>query len=233
MIVSYSSHRKLIWWCLFCCITSNLKFSVIQQALCYVHGFCGSGTHMGYSKNGLCPFHNVRTLGKTWVAGAEIIWRLLCFKLFLILFYIFISLVAPLSLQDLRSLTRDWTWVTAVKVMNPNPLDCSGLNSFIQVFGGEAERSQKLGSLWVVNLFLWLGPPPSKFKMCENHFFHCGAELWKLVIQWAGRWLCGILWSAFRSHFRASLVSQLVKNPPAMQETLVWFLGREDPLEKG
>ena len=22
------------------------------------------------------------------------------------------------------------------------------------------------------------------------------------------------------------------KNPPAMQETLVWFLGREDPLEK-
>ena len=31
----------------------------------------------------------------------------------------------------------------------------------------------------------------------------------------------------------ASLVSHLVKNPPAMQETLVWFLGREDPLEKG
>ena len=31
----------------------------------------------------------------------------------------------------------------------------------------------------------------------------------------------------------ASLVAQLVKNPPAMQETLVRFLGREDPLEKG
>ena len=31
----------------------------------------------------------------------------------------------------------------------------------------------------------------------------------------------------------ASLVAQLVKNLPAMQETLVWFLGREDPLEKG
>ena len=26
---------------------------------------------------------------------------------------------------------------------------------------------------------------------------------------------------------------QLVKNPPAMQETLVWFLGQEDPSEKG
>ena len=32
---------------------------------------------------------------------------------------------------------------------------------------------------------------------------------------------------------RASLVAQLVKNPPAMQETLVQFLSWEDPLEKG
>ena len=29
------------------------------------------------------------------------------------------------------------------------------------------------------------------------------------------------------------LIAQLVKNPPAMQETPVRFLGREDPLEKG
>ena len=33
--------------------------------------------------------------------------------------------------------------------------------------------------------------------------------------------------------FRASLVAQLVKNLPAVQETLVQFLGQEDPLEKG
>ena len=31
----------------------------------------------------------------------------------------------------------------------------------------------------------------------------------------------------------ASMIAQLVKNPPAMQETLVRFLGLEDPLEKG
>ena len=30
---------------------------------------------------------------------------------------------------------------------------------------------------------------------------------------------------------RASLVAQLVKNSPEMQETLVRFLGQEDPLE--
>ena len=32
---------------------------------------------------------------------------------------------------------------------------------------------------------------------------------------------------------RASLVAQLVKNPPAMQETWVRSLGWEDPLEEG
>ena len=31
----------------------------------------------------------------------------------------------------------------------------------------------------------------------------------------------------------ASLIAQLVKNLPAVQETLVQFLGWEDPLEKG
>ena len=30
-----------------------------------------------------------------------------------------------------------------------------------------------------------------------------------------------------------SLVAQMVKNPPAMQETWVWSLGQEDSLEKG
>ena len=31
----------------------------------------------------------------------------------------------------------------------------------------------------------------------------------------------------------ASLVTQLVKNPPALQETWVWSLGWEDPLQEG
>ena len=33
-------------------------------------------------------------------------------------------------------------------------------------------------------------------------------------------------------NLRASLVSQMVKNVPAMQETWVQSLGRDDPLEK-
>ena len=34
-------------------------------------------------------------------------------------------------------------------------------------------------------------------------------------------------------HFGASLIAQLVKNPPVMQETPVQFLGWEYPLEEG
>ena len=34
-------------------------------------------------------------------------------------------------------------------------------------------------------------------------------------------------------YFLASLVAQLVKNPPVMRETCVRSLGWEDPLEKG
>ena len=37
----------------------------------------------------------------------------------------------------------------------------------------------------------------------------------------------------FMAVLRTSLVAQLVKNLPAMQETLVRFLGQEEPLEKG
>ena len=40
----------------------------------------------------------------------------------------------------------------------------------------------------------------------------------------------------FRAHLKsvwASLVAQIVKNPPAMQETWVSSLGWEDPLEEG
>ena len=32
---------------------------------------------------------------------------------------------------------------------------------------------------------------------------------------------------------RASLIAQLVKNSPAVQEIVFQFLGQEDPLEKG
>ena len=52
------------------------------------------------------------------------------------------------------------------------------------------------------------------------------------------RWLGGIIYSMdmnlskLREIVRASFIAQLVKNPLAMKETLVQFLGQEDPLQK-
>ena len=40
-------------------------------------------------------------------------------------------------------------------------------------------------------------------------------------------------WLVLHCMFISSLVAQLVKNTPAMQETPVRFLGLEDPLEEG
>ena len=63
----------------------------------------------------------------------------------------------------------------------------------------------------------------------------------KVFLWWGGRSLCRwkhanqprceCLWSI--QYWLQSLIAQLVKNPPAMQETWVWFLGQEDLLEKG
>ena len=54
---------------------------------------------------------------------------------------------------------------------------------------------------------------------------------------WLNNWtelnlMMNWFWKAFVNG-GASQIPQLVKNPLEMQETLVWFLGWEDPLEKG
>ena len=66
------------------------------------------------------------------------------------------------------------------------------------------------------------------YHMISHDHFH-----WILII----RFFSPDFWEGDCSLFclllRASLVAQLVKNLPAMQETMVWFLGWEDQLEKG
>ena len=48
-------------------------------------------------------------------------------------------------------------------------------------------------------------------------------------------WFMGqkLQFGAAKNISSASLVPQMVKDLPAMQETWVWSLGQEDPLEKG
>ena len=56
----------------------------------------------------------------------------------------------------------------------------------------------------------------------------------------SSKWLRWNYWVGPKVHLEfppitswAFLIAQLVKNPPAIQETPVRFLGQEDPLEEG
>ena len=69
---------------------------------------------------------------------------------------------------------------------------------------------------------------------------HCSILAWRIAwteepsrLQSMGWQRVGHDWATNTFTFGASLVAQMVKNLPAMQETWIWSLGWEDPLEKG
>ena len=53
----------------------------------------------------------------------------------------------------------------------------------------------------------------------------------EILVKWMNTWMMSEYILLFNS-YGASLLAQLVKNPPAMWETWVWSLGWEDPLEE-
>ena len=80
---------------------------------------------------------------------------------------------------------------------------------------------------------------PTSF--CYNFFpfplFFISTHSWQLALcssqtKFGNSWLWTYLCTTY-NHVKASLLAQMVKSLPAMQETPVQFLGREDPLEKG
>ena len=87
-------------------------------------------------------------------------------------------------------------------------------------------------------------PPPKKI----HEWFGCTDKrglsvtwgyipgCWRGIPEWAkvlGERILLPIWGDIHWHLRASLVAQLVKNQPAVQETWVRSLGWEDPLEEG
>ena len=78
----------------------------------------------------------------------------------------------------------------------------------------------------VVFVFFWL----SLFSIILPRSIHVGAYA---KISFLCVWLGSILYWIYTTPSWASLVAQLVKNLPAMQETPVRFLGWEHLLEKG
>ena len=87
---------------------------------------------------------------------------------------------------------------------------------------GNNEKKMFLGWRKYVKVHLgsWLGLliPKIDFGLCQNH-----------------RWptLISHLYFPKLYIYKASLVAPMVKKLPAMQETWVWSLGWEDPLEEG
>ena len=66
---------------------------------------------------------------------------------------------------------------------------------------------------------------------------HCVTEMWlEKLKKWIFNFIRPYSIYTLQPHIAriwASLMAQLVKNPPSMWETWVWSLGWEDPLEKG
>ena len=111
---------------------------------------------------------------------------------------------------------------------------------------------------WISPLFL-LSPNSPIYKICTNILpsmctvrIKWGISSWHTVIIQLSTWWDFILeiyaicmdnirnlytftWNLRfqNSIIRASLVAQTIKNLPAMQETRIWSLVQEDPLEKG
>ena len=64
-----------------------------------------------------------------------------------------------------------------------------------------------------------------------SDLLRCQHNLYFTSHPWYSRYKSWNKWVMIREGW-TFLVTQLIKSPPAMQETLVWFLGREAPLER-
>ena len=117
---------------------------------------------------------------------------------------------APLSMGILQTRILEWVAMPS-STGSPQPRDRTQVS---RVTGGFFQGSPRI--------LEWVAYPVSRGSSDP------GTEPGSPALQ--GPWLP--LTNALQC-FCASFVAQLVKNLPAMQETWVWSLGREDPLEKG
>ena len=112
-----------------------------------------------------------------------------------------------------------------------NPLDCKEIKPVNPkgdqpwVFIGRTAAEAEALIVWTCDVKSWLtGKDPEAGKD------------WRQKEEWAEDEMVRYHYQLNRHEFEqteASLVAQLVKNLPAMQETPIQFLGQEDPLEKG
>ena len=154
----------------------------------------------------------------------------------------------PGRLQSMGSLRVQHDWVTSLSLScigegNGNPLQCSCLENLRD---GEPGGLLSMGSHRVRHNWSDLAAAAAGYYFREGNGtplqYSCLENPMDGGVWWAAiygvtqsrtqlKWLSSS--SRSRLLFGASLVAQPIKNLPAVQETPVWFLGQEDPLEKG
>ena len=112
---------------------------------------------------------------------------------------------------------------------------------------GYGTHSRVLGLSWWLRIHLQCGRSAKRIHLqcgrsAKRIYLQCGRSAKRIHLQ-CRRSGCDPLdrdpWIAYPGigyplqYSWASLVAQLVKNPPAVWKTWVWSLGWEDPLEKG
>ena len=122
-------------------------------------------------------------------------------------------MIICLSLSDLlhsfvvELLNYVWLFVT------PWTAECQASLSFTT--SQSLLKLKSIESVMPSHTLSFLSPPA--FSLYQHQLYSVGES--------KKEWICIYAW--------ASLVAQLVKNPPAMQETWVWSLGWKDLLEEG
>ena len=130
------------------------------------------------------------------------------------------------------SQTRDWTRVPCID--RQIPIHCTTREVFIPVYFLENQiRAFSKSCAWIFPLYLL------RMNYCINHTQSLEEKVCNFLQQSFSYGdhiplrIVKCTWKSWPLKFEASLVAQMVKNPPAVWETWVWSLGWGDPLEKG
>ena len=115
--------------------------------------------------------------------------------------------------------TKSWTWLKQLSTV-VQCLSCIWL--FVTPWTAACQAPLSFTISWSLLRFMSI-----EWVMLSNHLILCCPLLLLPSV------FPSIKVFSIHTHVWASLVAQTVKNLPAMQETQVWFLSQEDPLEKG
>ena len=149
--------------------------------------------------------------------------------------------VLPMNIQDLFPFMMDWVISLQLKELSRvfstpqfESIKSSELSSSAGVLGQKKEVNDHCG---------WKGRFYSMHRELSSRQPMASTAVFKKSIYGSQETLAEYVWSSARSKppqnwsppsiHTTPLVAQLIKNLPAMKETPVQFLGREDLLEKG